>query len=78
MTMPTMSLSASSSYEPLFCPFQRPGILFLLLGFSDAELDNPGLDWDGVLAAESEDELVDCDGRHERIFGIEGRKYLAW
>jgi len=79
MTMPTMSLSASSSYARPFCPCHGPGILFLfpVFGFGEATVDRWGLDWDGVLVAESEGELLDCAGRHARIFGIDGRKYLA-
>ena len=84
--MPTMSLSASSSYAPPFCPCHGPGIFFffpvledapVLVDVVDARLDWRGLDWDGVLGAESEGELAGCVGRHERIFGIDGGKYLA-
>jgi len=78
MTMPTISLSASSSYAPLFRPCHRPAIFFLLPVFSfpvvsDVALDWRVLDWDGALAPELEGELVDCGERHVRIFGIEGR-----
>jgi hypothetical protein len=46
--MPTMSLSASSSKAPLFCPCHGPGIFFLLLAVGVATLDRCEVDggWD--------------------------------
>jgi hypothetical protein len=73
-----ISLSASSSYAPLFCACHRPAIFFLLPVFSflvvsDGALDWCVLNWDGVLAPELEGEVVDCGERHVKIFGIDGR-----
>ena len=86
MTIPTMSLSASSSYAPPFCPCHGPGSFFLFPVLVDApvfadvvdtRLDWRVVGWDGVLGVESEGELAGCVERHERIFGIADGKYLA-
>lgn len=77
--MPIMSLSASSSNPPLVCPCQGPGIFLLFPGVGVGRLEwrEVEVDCGWGLDDVSEGVLVRRTGRRVRIFGIDGKKYLA-